>query len=279
MQLDELDYHLPAELIAQAPTRERTASRLLVAARDGTRDPVHTTFDHFADYLHDGDVLVLNGTRVVPARLVTQRADGLPVEVFFVRENGEGRFSAWARPLRKLRAGDVLRVADGVAIRYVARAGEREAIFEVEATGGVARDGVSRVSPAARSQVDALLAAHPADARLANLAAVFYSRAGDPDAGRRTLNAALKGGAEPGILLLALAQLEWSAGQRGAADAAIAQLLKLEPKNPAAHMAAGQSALARGSLDDARTHFEAVRAARPESFEAGKGTQFTFTIP
>jgi S-adenosylmethionine:tRNA ribosyltransferase-isomerase len=67
------------------------------------------------------------------------------VEVFFVRENGEGRFSAWARPLRKLRAGDVLRVADGVAIRYVARAGEREAIFEVEATGGVARDGVSRV--------------------------------------------------------------------------------------------------------------------------------------
>jgi putative PEP-CTERM system TPR-repeat lipoprotein len=123
-------------------------------------------------------------------------------------------------------------------------------------------------SPAARSQVDALLAAHPADARLANLAAVFYSRAGDPDAGRRTLNAALKGGAEPGILLLALAQLEWSAGQRGAADAAIAQLLKLEPKNPAAHMAAGQSALARGSLDDARKHFEAVRAARPESFDA-----------
>lgn len=123
-------------------------------------------------------------------------------------------------------------------------------------------------SPAARAQVDALVAAHPADARLANLAAVYYSRAGDPDAGRRTLNTALKGGSEPGILLLALAQLEWSAGQRGAADAAIARLLKLEPGNAAANMAAGQIALARGSLDNARTHFEAVRAARPESFDA-----------
>lgn len=123
-------------------------------------------------------------------------------------------------------------------------------------------------SPAARAQVDALIAAHPADARLANLAAVFYARSGDAEAGRRTLNAAMKGGAEPGILLLALAQLEWSAGQRDAADAAIDQLLKLEPQNAAAHMAAGQIALARGSLDVAGGHFEAVRKARPESFDA-----------
>jgi len=123
-------------------------------------------------------------------------------------------------------------------------------------------------SPAARAQIDAIIAAHPSDARLANLAAVFYARTGDPAAGRKVLETALKGGAEPGILMLALAQLEWSAGQRDAADAAIGRLLKLEPQNPAAHMAAGQIALARGSLDAAGSHFEAVRKARPESFDA-----------
>ncbi|HEU4364410.1 MAG TPA: tRNA preQ1(34) S-adenosylmethionine ribosyltransferase-isomerase QueA [Candidatus Krumholzibacteria bacterium] len=130
MHLDELDYELPERLIAQEPARERTASRLLVASRDGSREAVHTTFDHLPEFLRAGDVLVLNRTRVVPARLVGRRDDGLEGEVFFLRELEDGRFAAWVRPLRKLRPGDVLHVAEGAAVRYVARAGEREGIFE-----------------------------------------------------------------------------------------------------------------------------------------------------
>lgn len=130
MRLDELDYDLPAHLIAQEPARERTASRLLVASRDGSREAVHTTFDHLPEFLRAGDVIVLNRTRVVPARLAARRDDGLEVEVLFIRETGDGRFAAWARPLKKLHAGDVLRLSEGVAIRFVARAEEREAIFE-----------------------------------------------------------------------------------------------------------------------------------------------------
>jgi S-adenosylmethionine:tRNA ribosyltransferase-isomerase len=137
MHLEELNYHLPEELIAQEPTRERGASRLFVAARDGSREPVHTTFDHLPGLLRPGDVLVLNRTRVVPARLLAQRDDGLEVEVLFIRETGDGRFAAWVRPLKKLRPGDELRLSDGAAICFVERGGEREGIFESAAPMGV----------------------------------------------------------------------------------------------------------------------------------------------
>jgi putative PEP-CTERM system TPR-repeat lipoprotein len=123
-------------------------------------------------------------------------------------------------------------------------------------------------SPAARAQVDSLVAANPADARIAQLSATFYARAGDTATARRVLEAALAKGADPGTVLFALAQLEWSVGNRGAADAVLARLLKRDPKNLAGHMAAGQVALARRDLPAARTHFEAVRAARPESADA-----------
>ncbi|HEX5132228.1 MAG TPA: tRNA preQ1(34) S-adenosylmethionine ribosyltransferase-isomerase QueA [Candidatus Krumholzibacteria bacterium] len=131
MHLDELDYELPGHLIAQEPPAERTASRLLVASRDGAREAIHTTFDHLPDLLRAGDVLVLNRTRVVPARLPLRRDDGLEVEVLFVRTLDERRFVAWARPLRKLRAGDILTADGDVSVGFVERAGEREAVFEL----------------------------------------------------------------------------------------------------------------------------------------------------
>ena len=96
----------------------------------------------------------------------------------------------------------------------------------------------------------------------------MYARTGDYDTARRALNDALDRGADPSTLLLTLGQLEWSAGDRQAAGAAIAKLLELQPGNAAAHMAAGEIAMVGGDLDGARTHFEAVRTARPTSIDA-----------
>jgi len=139
MNLDDFDYELPRASIAQEPAARRTASRLLVAPRDGSAPAVHTTFDRLPEFLHEGDVVVVNRTRVVPARLSARRDDGLDVEVFFLRDLGEGRFAAWARPLRRLKTGDRLRVAPGAELVFVARDAEREAIFAVEGdvAGGV----------------------------------------------------------------------------------------------------------------------------------------------
>lgn len=130
MRVDDFSFLLPPSLVAQAPAPERTASRLLVAARSGNTPARHTTFSELSKFLRQGDVLVVNRTRVVPARLVARRGDGLEVEVFFLRSHDTRSFIAWARPLKKLRAGDRLFVASG-SIRYCGREDERNARFEV----------------------------------------------------------------------------------------------------------------------------------------------------
>ncbi|MGF1503711.1 MAG: S-adenosylmethionine:tRNA ribosyltransferase-isomerase, partial [Anaerolineae bacterium] len=74
MQLSDFDYELPPEQIAQTPIEPRDASRLLVLNRaDGTLE--HTHFNQIGEYLRPGDVLVLNQPRVIPARLVGQKAE------------------------------------------------------------------------------------------------------------------------------------------------------------------------------------------------------------
>jgi S-adenosylmethionine:tRNA ribosyltransferase-isomerase len=131
LRVEEFSYPLPEALIAQAPAATRTASRLLVASRSGDTPARHATFAELPEFLRDGDLLVVNRTRVVPARLLARRDDGLEAEVFFVRALDERRFVAWAKPLRKLHQGDLLRVAEAL-IRYCGRETERDARFEIE---------------------------------------------------------------------------------------------------------------------------------------------------
>src|SRR5437867_11544825 len=104
MRLSELEYALPPELIAQEPAPERARARLLVLAREGGS----LQHAHIADLprlLHSGDLLVLNDTRVIPARLHGRRPSGGRLEVFLVRPVDPGGPSS-ARPLRGLRASD-----------------------------------------------------------------------------------------------------------------------------------------------------------------------------
>ncbi|HEU4929603.1 MAG TPA: tRNA preQ1(34) S-adenosylmethionine ribosyltransferase-isomerase QueA [Candidatus Krumholzibacteria bacterium] len=132
MLVDEFSYYLPESLIAQEPASERTASRLMVASRSGDEPPRHETFAKLPEFLRAGDVLVVNRTRVVRARLFASRAkDGLEVEVFFVRAHGEREFDAWARPMRKIKMGDLLHVGEAT-IRYESRENERDARFAIE---------------------------------------------------------------------------------------------------------------------------------------------------
>ena len=83
MDLSELDYDLPSELIAQTPAPLRDASRLLVVdrARGGCEDHV---FAELPDLLRAGDCLVVNTSRVIPARILARDAGGRPVELLFV---------------------------------------------------------------------------------------------------------------------------------------------------------------------------------------------------
>src|SRR5688500_20041520 len=91
MRTDDLDFHLPAELIAQAPAAQRTASRLLHYRRDD-HSIEHRKFADLRSMLRPGDLLVFNDARVVPARFMLQKQTGGRVEGLFLGEDAPGRW-------------------------------------------------------------------------------------------------------------------------------------------------------------------------------------------
>jgi len=113
MRASELDYDLPAELIAQHPATQRDASRLLVADR-ATGAVRHRTFSDLPEEV-GGYLTVVNDTRVVLARLHLRRSTGGAVEVLLLEPVGDGIWEALARPSRRLRPGERLEPGDTVS--------------------------------------------------------------------------------------------------------------------------------------------------------------------
>ncbi len=104
MDSSALDYELPAELIAQQPADPRDSSRLLVYERaSGTVR--HRRFDELPEELTRGELVVVNDSRVIPARLRLERPGGGAAEVLLLEPAGDGAWEALARPSAKLRAG------------------------------------------------------------------------------------------------------------------------------------------------------------------------------
>ncbi len=113
MRVSDFDYDLPAELIAQHPLSERDASRMLIVDR-ATRKWRDSTFTSLPDCLRANDVLVLNNTRVFPARLLGERSpSGGAIELLLLREIEPNVWSALARPARRLRAGTQITFCEG----------------------------------------------------------------------------------------------------------------------------------------------------------------------
>lgn len=113
MKLEDFVYDLPEELIAQTPVEPRDSSRLLVLNRaDGTIE--HKHFYDVVDYLNAGDVLVINHTKVLPARLWAHRESGAVIEVLLVQQVDLYHWKALVRPGRKARPGEKLIFKEGL---------------------------------------------------------------------------------------------------------------------------------------------------------------------
>ncbi|MFE5320125.1 tRNA preQ1(34) S-adenosylmethionine ribosyltransferase-isomerase QueA [Paenibacillus sp. NPDC056579] len=105
MQVEWFDYELPESLIAQTPLKDRTSSRLLTLDKS-TGAIAHQTFEQLIEYLEAGDVLVLNDTRVLPARLFGVKADtGAKAEVLLLKQLEEDRWEALVKPGKRLKKG------------------------------------------------------------------------------------------------------------------------------------------------------------------------------
>src|SRR3989338_1541694 len=116
MKLSDFDYALPAELIAFHPAAERTGSRLLVYDRTLQRF-THTRFSKIAPYFKAGDVLVLNDTRVLPARLWGRRESGGKVEALLLKPVNAACWKALIRPSGRIKKGArILFEKDGYAL-------------------------------------------------------------------------------------------------------------------------------------------------------------------
>ena len=134
MRIDELDYHLPEELIAQTPLEPRDASRLLIVDRaDGSLTDAH--FRDLPSLLRTDDLVVLNTTRVRAARLALRRATGGAAEVLLLEPQGDV-WKALVRPARKLRSGARLAGA-GIEVEIVQVGEAGEAIVRLHADGSI----------------------------------------------------------------------------------------------------------------------------------------------
>ena len=112
MKKSEFYFDLPERLIAQTPLQQRDHSRLMLLDREsGTLE--HRHFYELPEFLHEGDCLVLNDSRVLPARLLGSRASGGSVELVLLRDLGDGRWECLSRPGKKTRPGTELNFGNG----------------------------------------------------------------------------------------------------------------------------------------------------------------------
>lgn len=113
MKIDLFDFDLPEELIAQTPLPNRDASRLMVLDKK-TGEIRHETFRNILSYLHEGDCLVLNDTRVMPARLYGEKEDtGANIEVLLLKQLEGDQWETLVKPAKRVKVGTTIIFGDG----------------------------------------------------------------------------------------------------------------------------------------------------------------------
>ena len=134
MKKSDFYFDLPEELIAQTPLQQRDSSRLLLLDKN-SGELVHRHFYELPEFLQGGDCLILNDSRVLPARLLGSRMTGGSVELVLLRDLGDGRWECLSRPGKKTRPGTELNFGDGeltATVEEVTDGGNRIVRFHYE---------------------------------------------------------------------------------------------------------------------------------------------------
>lgn len=113
MDINEFDYDLPENLIAQTPLKDRSSSRLLVLDRE-TRTYKDRVFTNIIDYLSEGDALVINDTKVIPARLIGAKEEtNAKIELLLLKDLGKDEWECLAKPCKRLHVGTIVKFGNG----------------------------------------------------------------------------------------------------------------------------------------------------------------------
>ena len=114
MKTDDFDYYLPESLIAQTPLKQRDSSKLMVLDKDNGNIK-HETFHNIIDYLNKGDVLVLNDTKVMPARLIGTKEDtNATIEVLLLKNIENNTWECLTKPAKRIKEGTIISFGDGL---------------------------------------------------------------------------------------------------------------------------------------------------------------------
>lgn len=120
MRVDEFDYFLPPELIAQQPSEKRECSKMMVLNRQN-QEIYHRNFFDILDYIKPNDLLVLNNTRVIQARLFGTKETGAKIEIFLIKSISETLWQCFLRPQKRIKAGIKIKLKDNSSIKVVER--------------------------------------------------------------------------------------------------------------------------------------------------------------
>ncbi|HPF82918.1 MAG TPA: tRNA preQ1(34) S-adenosylmethionine ribosyltransferase-isomerase QueA [Bacilli bacterium] len=113
MKTEDFDYYLPEELIAQTPLAKRDTSRMLVLDKK-TGEIEHKHFNNIIDHLHEGDVLVLNDTKVIPARLIGVKEEtNAVIEVLMLKEKEDNVWECLSKPAKRIKVGTTINFGEG----------------------------------------------------------------------------------------------------------------------------------------------------------------------
>ncbi|MEA4922789.1 MAG: tRNA preQ1(34) S-adenosylmethionine ribosyltransferase-isomerase QueA [Eubacteriaceae bacterium] len=135
MNVNDFDYELPEELIAQKPADKRENSRLMVLDRD-SGNIIHDRFYNIADHLDEGDCLVLNDSRVLPARLFGEKeGTGAKIEFLLTKRMEGNKWETMVRPGKRLKPGDRVRFADDFAADIIDNGPDGTRIVEFDYEG------------------------------------------------------------------------------------------------------------------------------------------------
>ena len=114
MKLEQFDFYLPEELIAQTPLLKRDTSKLLCVDRKSATHE-HKVFSDIIEYFNPGDTLVLNNTRVMPARLYGAKKDtGAAIEVLLLKNLGHNDWECLVKPAKRIKEGSIVSFGDGI---------------------------------------------------------------------------------------------------------------------------------------------------------------------
>lgn len=135
MLVSEFDYDLPEELIAQTPAHKRENSRMMVLDR-AVKEISHKHFYDIVDLIDDNTILVLNNTKVIPARLFAHKETGALIEIFLLKQIDKG-WEVLIKPSKRVKVGQTLKISDRLSLEIIERKDEGKWVVQLQYDGNL----------------------------------------------------------------------------------------------------------------------------------------------